>query len=446
MGNNTVIVIGAGAGGMMAAGRASESGASVLMLEKTEQPGKKILISGKTRCNLTNSKELDEFITMYGTNGNFLYRAFNHFFRNELLEFLSRYGVETKTERGGRIFPVSDNAEDVVKAFRRYLADTKVQIKTGTGVNNILVENGQVTGVRAGGKTYPAAAVILTAGGASYPATGSTGDGYRLAAEIGHTIIKLRPSLVPLVVNEIERAKSMQGVSLHNVRLTAFQCAADEIDIAKTPVKDTGRGIPGKRPQAPVIESRMGDMMFTHFGIGGPVTLQMSLAVADALEQGSVSVAIDLKPAVGYQELRARLQREFDTYGKRSYRNILKELLPQKLIEPFLEMTEIPAEKSGCDITSEERGRLLVRLKSLRFNIKTPLPLNSAMVTAGGISLKEIDPQTMGSRLVKGLFFGGEVMDIDAETGGYNLQAAFSTGYLAGESAAAYIAENSKSL
>jgi predicted flavoprotein YhiN len=446
MGNNTVIVIGAGASGMMAAGRAAETGASVLVLEKTEQPGKKILISGKTRCNLTNSKELDEFITMYGANGNFLYRVFNHFFRKELLEFLGRYGVETKTERGGRIFPVSDNAEDVVKAFGRYLAENKVQIKTATVVNNILVDNGCVTGVQAGGKTYPAAAVILTTGGASYPATGSTGDGYRLAAEIGHTIIKLRPSLVPLVVLEIERAKSMQGVSLHNVRLTAYRCTADEIDIAKTPTKDTGRGIPGKRPQAPVIESRMGDMMFTHFGIGGPVTLQMSLAVVDALERGPVSVAIDLKQAVGYQELQARLQREFDTYGKRSYRNILKELLPQKLIVPFLEMTEIPAEKWGCDITSEERGRLLTLLKLLRFNIKSPLPLTSAMVTAGGISLKELDPQTMGSRLVKGLFFGGEVMDIDAETGGYNLQAAFSTGYLAGESAAVYVGKNAQSL
>ncbi len=423
---------------MMAAGRAAESGASVLLLEKTEQPGKKILISGKTRCNLTNSKELNEFITMYGVNGNFLYRAFNHFFRKELLEFLSRYGVETKTERGGRIFPVSDNAEDVVKAFKRYLTDNKVQVRTGVSVVKILVENGHVTGVQAGTKTYAAAAVILAAGGASYPATGSTGDGYRLASVIGHTIIKLRPSLVPLVVNEIERAKSMQGVSLHNVRLTAFQCTADEIDLLKAPTKDTGRGIPGKRSQAPVIESRMGDLMFTHFGIGGPVTLQMSLAVVDALERGPVSVAIDLKPAISYKELRARLQRDFDSYGKRTYHNILKELLPQKLIEPFMVMTGILPDKCGCDITSEERGRLLTLLKSLRFNIKSSLPLTSAMVTAGGISLKEIDPQTMESRLVKGLFFGGEVIDIDAETGGYNLQAAFSTGYLAGESAAAF--------
>ena len=442
MNKKTVIIIGAGASGMMAAGRAAESGAVVLLLEKTAEPGKKILISGKTRCNLTNSKELDEFITMYGVNGNFLYPAFNHFFRNELLEFLHKYGIETKTERGGRIFPVSDNAQDVVKAFKRYLSDNKVQIKTGIGVNKILVEKGHVVGVQAGTKTYPAAVVVLATGGASYPGTGSTGDGYRLAAAIGHTIIKLRPSLVPLVVREIERAKSMQGVSLHNVRLTAYQCTSDEIDISKTPTKDTGRGIPGKRPQSRIIESRMGDMMFTHFGIGGPVTLQMSLAVVDALEHGPVSVAVDLKPALSLKELQERLQRDFDTLGKRSYHNILKELLPQKLIQPFLEMSGIPAEKCGSEITAEERSRLLSLLKGLRFDIKSSLPMTVAMVTAGGISLKEIDPRTMGSRLMKGLYFSGEVMDIDAETGGYNLQAAFSTGYLAGESAACYVQDN----
>jgi hypothetical protein len=435
--NKSVIVIGAGAGGMMAAGRAAESGANVLLLEKTTEPGKKILISGKSRCNITNSKELAEFITMYGTNGNFLYPTFTHYFRDELLGFLSRYGVETKTERGGRIFPVSDDAQDVVKGFKRYLADNRVQIKTGISVSKIMVENGRINGVETGGKTFPASAVILAAGGSSYPATGSTGDGYRLAAAVGHTIVNLRPALVPLVVHEIERAKSMQGVSLKNVRLTAFQCTADQIDITKTPIKDAGRGIPGKRPQPPVIESRQGDMMFTHFGIGGPVTLQMSLAVVDALSKGPVSVAIDLKPALSAQELTTRLQRDFDAYGKRSYHNILRELLPQKLIEPFLEMSAIPAEKCGHEITSEERTRLLSLLKGLRFNIKSSLPMSVAMVTAGGISLKEIDPKTMASKLVKELYFCGEVMDIDAETGGYNLQAAFSTGYLAGESAAA---------
>jgi predicted flavoprotein YhiN len=443
MKSSRVIVIGAGAGGMMAAGRAAESGADVLLLEKMEQPGKKILISGKTRCNLTNAKELEEFIAMYGANGKFLYHTFNQYFRKDLLQFLGRYSVETKTERGGRIFPVSDDAQDVVKAFKKYLSDNKVQIKTGVIVNKILVDNGCVTGVQSGIKIYQTNAVVLATGGASYPATGSTGDGYRLASAVGHTIIKLRPALVPLVVKEIERAKSMQGVSLHNVRLTAYQLKADEIDVAKIPIKDTGRGIRGKRPQSPIIESRMGDMMFTHFGIGGPVTLQMSLAVVDALERGPVSVAIDLKPALTRKELQERLQRDFDRYGKRSYHNILKELLPQKLIEPFIEMSGISPEKNGHEITAEERERLLSLLKSLRFNIKSSLPLTSAMVTAGGVSLKEIDSQTMASRLVKGLYFCGEVMDIDAETGGYNLQAAFSTGYLAGESAATYVRKTS---
>jgi len=437
--NKQVIVIGAGASGMMASGRAAELGANVLLLEKTERSGKKILISGKTRCNLTNSKEQDDFITMYGLNGRFLYSVFKHYFRVDLLAFLRRYGMETKTERGGRIFPASDDARGVVKAFEYYLADNGVQIKTRVQVTDILVNKGQVVGVRTESKTYPAAAVIMSTGGASFPGTGSMGDGYRIAAAVGHNIAKLRPALVPLVVFETERAKSMQGVSLRNVRLTAYQCASDEINLAMAPARDSGRGIMGRRPRPPIIESRMGEMMMTHFGIGGPITLQMSLAIVDALEHGPVSISIDLKPALSGKELRQRLQRDFDRYSQRSYRNILKGLLPQKLIEPFVEMTTIPPDKRGHQITAEERERLLSLLKSLRFNIKAPLPMASAMVTAGGVSLKEIDPRTMASRLVAGLYFSGEVMDIDAETGGYNLQAAFSTGYVAGENAAKFV-------
>lgn len=228
----------------------------------------------------------------------------------------------------------------------------------------------------------------------------------------------------------------MQGVSLRNVRLTAYRCTADEIDAAKTPKNDCGRGISGRKPRPPVIESRMGEMMMTHFGIGGPVTLLMSLAIVDALERGPVSVSIDLKPALDNDKLRQRLQRDFDSYSKRSYRNILKELLPQKMLEPFVAMTGISAEKRGHEITADERERLLGSLKSLRFNIDKPLPISAAIVTAGGVSLKEIDPYSMASRLIDGLYFCGEVMDIDADTGGYNLQAAFSTGYVAGEKAA----------
>ena len=423
---------------MMAAGRAAELGASALLLEKTDSLGKKILISGKTRCNLTNTKDIDDFIAQFGDNGRFLFGAFHRFFRDDLLALLARFGITTKTERGGRVFPASDDARDVVRALGKYMTECGVELRTGIPVSDIVVDKGQVTGVRVGQETLPARAIILATGGASYPATGSTGDGYRMAKDVGHTIVKLRPALVPLVVEEIERAKSMQGVSLRNVRLTAFQGRAEDINDSLTPKDDVGRGIRGKKPRPPVIESRMGEMMFTHFGVGGPVTLRMSLVIADALEQGPVSVSVDLKPALDEKQLRQRLQRDIDTFSKRSFRNILKGLLPQKMVDSYIEMSGIPAEKPGSQISAEERERLLSLLKSLRFNIKSPLPLSAAMVTAGGVSLKEIDPRTMASRLVKGLYFCGEVMDIDADTGGFNLQAAFSTGYVAGESAAEF--------
>lgn len=432
-----VIVIGAGAGGMMAAGRAAEEGARVLLLEKTDGPGKKILISGKTRCNLTNARELGDFIGMFGPNGRFLHGVFRRFFRDDLLALLKRYGVETKVERGGRIFPVSDDAADVVQAFRRYLNDRHVELRTGVRVTGIDIRGGRVAGVRTEKGFLPAASVLLATGGSTWPATGSTGDGYRIAAEVGHTVTKLRPALVPLVVAEVERAKAMQGVSLRNVRLTAFRGPAEEIDPALTPAGDIGRGVDTKRRGGPVIESRMGEMLFTHFGIGGPITLLLSLAVVDALAEGPVSVSIDLKPALAARELRARLQRDFDEFGKRGFRGLLAGLLPNKMIETFVELTGVPPDRPGHQITAGEREKLLCLLKSLRFNIQGALPLTSAIVTAGGVSLGEIDPRTMGSRLVDGLFFCGEVMDLDADTGGYNLQAAFSTGFVAGEEAAA---------
>jgi hypothetical protein len=438
----TVVVIGGGAGGMLAAGRAAQCGARVILLEKTGQLGQKLLVSGKTRCNLTNSRPLKEFIAMYGPNGRFLYSAFDHFFRDDLLALLKRYGVQTKVERGGRIFPASDDARDVAAAFRRYLDDHHVEIRAGVRVTEIMVQNARITGVmcRKDRNSDPvflfADAVILATGGATWPGTGSTGDGYAMAAALGHTIVPLRPALVPLIVEETALAESMQGVSLRNVRLNAFQCRTDEIDDEKAPNRDTGRGIPGKRPRPPVIESRLGEMMITHFGIGGPVTLLMSLNIVDALAGGPVSVAIDLKPALDRLQLQNRLQRDFDQYGKRSYRRILAGLLPLKMVEPFIQMTGIPADKPAHQIVATERERIAGMLKSLRFNIRAPLPMSSAIVTAGGISLKEIDPRTMASRLIRGLYFCGEVMDIDADTGGYNLQSAFSTGFLAAENSA----------
>jgi len=431
-----VIVVGAGAGGMMAAGRAAEMGAKVLLLEKTDGPGKKILVSGKSRCNLTNARDLEDFLSMYGPNGRFLHGAFHRFFRDDLLAFLSLYGVETKVERGGRIFPLSDDAADVVKAFRRYLADHGAKLRTSVSVKGIAVRDGRVEGVLTQEGLIPAPAVILATGGAAWPATGSTGDGYRMAAAAGHTVTKLRPALVPLVVVEVERAKSMQGVSLRNVRLTAFRGPAGAIDPDLTPAKDIGRGLEKRRRKGPVIESRMGEMLFTHFGIGGPITLLMSLSIVDALAEGPVSVAIDLKPALTAEELRVRLQRDFDSFGKRGFRSLLAGLLPHKMIEPFIEMTGIPADRPGHQISAAEREKLLGLLKALRFNIRGTLPMTAAIVTAGGVALGEIDPRTMASRLVSGLFFCGEVMDIDADTGGYNLQAAFSTGFVAGEEAA----------
>jgi predicted flavoprotein YhiN len=423
---------------MMAAGRAAERGGRVLLLEKTDGPGKKILVSGKSRCNLTNACELREFLSMYGPKGRFLHSAFHQFFRDDLLAFLERYGVATKVERGGRIFPVSDDAADVVKAFRRYLKEQSVTLRSGVAVTGIAIRDGRVVGVHTQEGMMPARAVVLATGGATWPATGSSGDGYRMAAAAGHRVTKLRPALVPLVVLEVDRAKAMQGVSLKNVRLTAFRGPAEAIDPGLTPEKDLGRGLEQKRRRGPVIESRMGEMLFTHFGIGGPITLLMSLAVVEALEEGPVSVAIDLKPALSDGELRARLQRDFDRFGKRSFRNLLAGLLPGKMVETFVALSGIEPDRPGHQIDAGQRERLLGLLKALRFNIRGPLPMTAAIVTAGGVSLDEIDPRTMASRLLPGLFFCGEVMDIDADTGGYNLQAAFSTGFAAGEGAAAF--------
>ncbi len=435
-----VVIVGAGAAGMMAAGRAAEMGARVLLLEKMEEPGKKILVSGKTRCNLTNTRELREFIAMYGPGGAFLHAAFHRFFREDLLALLQRYGVETKAERGGRIFPVSDRAADVVGAFRRYLDEHGVELVTRQRVLSLVRHEGKIAGVTTAAGLLPAVAVIIAAGGATWPATGSTGDGYELVRGAGHRIEKLRPALVPLVVKETSLAKAMQGVSLRNVRLTAFRGHPGDFDPAFIPDRDIGRGTGGRKARSPLIESRCGEMMMTHFGIGGPVTLLISLAVVTALEDGPVSVAVDFKPALDYPQLRARLQRDLDAHGKRQCKGILAGLLPRKLVDPLAALAGIPLDKPAHQITAAERERLVEVLKSLRFEITGSLPMVAAIVTAGGVSLKEVDPRTMASRLVPGLYFCGEVLDIDADTGGYNLQAAFSTGWVAGEGAARYLA------
>ncbi|HNY50894.1 MAG TPA: NAD(P)/FAD-dependent oxidoreductase [Smithella sp.] len=435
--NWDIIVIGGGAAGLMAAGQAAELGARVLLLEKTDGCGKKILVSGKTRCNLTNSANLNHFIAMYGDNGRFLFNAFHHFFRPELLDFVNSQGLETKVERGGRIFPVSDDAHDVLRVFKKYLDANNVRIQLNTKATDIIVKENAVCGVKAHDTIFNCKAVILATGGATWPSTGSAGDGYTMSAALGHTVVKLRPSLVPLIVKEQKLAQAMQGVSLRNVRATAFQGEAASIDSTLTPDCVYGRG-EKKRPKYPVIESRFGEMLFTHFGLGGPIILLMSLSVVEALEKGPVSVLIDLKTALTREQLHKRLQTDLDKFSKRKITGIIKDYLPAKMIEPFIALTGIEEDKQAHQINAEERGKIVELLKALRFNIKSALPLEKAIVTAGGISLKEIDPRTMASRLIHGLYFCGEVMDIDADTGGYNLQAAFSTGYLAGQKAAGY--------
>ena len=434
-----VLVVGAGASGMTAAGRAAQSGASVTVLEKTRSPGNKLLLTGNGRCNLTNAKDLHDFVLMYGRNGRFLYPAFKQFFREDLVAFLQRRGVATMSQTDGRVFTSSGHASDVVASFEKYMVQGGVLLEPNTGVDEIVVDHAKVQGIYAGGGFRPTKTVVLATGGASYPRTGSAGDGYRMAASVGHKVVRLRPSLVPLVVEELQLASGLQGLGLHGIRLTAYRCDSRKVTAAMAPSSEYGRGIEGGKPSKVVIESRQGDLMFTHFGLGGPVTLSMSLAVVDALAEGPVSVSIDLTPGENVVELNARLQNAFDASGKKELENALAQLMPGRLSGVVSAVAGVPGTKLCSQVTARERGRLAESIKALRFNVKGPRPLSEAMVTAGGVSLDEIDSQTMASKLVSGLYFCGEVIDVDAETGGFNLQAAFSTGYLAGQSAAAYV-------
>jgi predicted flavoprotein YhiN len=437
-----VVVIGGGAAGLMAAGRVAESGASVTLIERMDQPGKKLLITGKGRCNITNTAPLKQFLTAFGTNGKFLYGAFHRYFRDELLDFFHARGVETKDERGGRVFPASDNAADVVNALMSYTKEHKVELRLNSRVTSIKRDRDKIAGVMLdNGEFLRADAVILAAGGASYPATGSAGDGFQIARSLGHKITNLYPALVPVVIKEFGFAIANQGVALKNIRLTAYAC--DKASIPELTIShDYGRGTGYENPPAPVIESRFGEALFTHFGLGGPVTLLMSQAIARALETGPVSISIDLKPALSNKELDARLQREFAAYPKRQLPAILRELLPEKMVEPMASISGVPIGRTAANMTAEDRHNVLKLLKNLTFDVKTTLPIGAAMVTAGGVELSEIDPRTMASKIVPGLFLAGEVLDLDADTGGYNLQAAFSTGWVAGEAAAHFVESN----
>ncbi len=421
--NQRIIIIGAGAAGLLAAGRAAELGAQVLLLEKTEEAGKKILVTGQGRCNVTNTAPLEEFLTAFGRNGAFLRNAFHRFFRDELLALLRRYGVETQSERGGRIFPVSNQAVDVRDALLRYAIQNGAQVRTRTPVLALLGAEGHIQGVQlSGGEVLSAAAVILTTGGASWAATGSTGDGYRMAQEIGHTLVPLRPALVPLTVAERDRAKRLQGVSLRNIRCTLYQ---------QTPGSKE-KPLPPPYPVPPT-----GELLFTHFGLSGPLVLSLSLAVVDALRASkTVTLSIDLKPGMTAEDVRNRLQREFEQAPKRLLPNLLRGWAPATLAETLASESGVAAEQPVHTLRAEERETLVKLFKDFRWRITGTLRLESGMVTAGGVVLKEVDPITFASKQIAGLYLAGEVLDLAADTGGYNLQAAFTSGYLAGQAAA----------
>ena len=397
---------------MMAAGQAARLGAETLLLEKMSRPGRKLRIAGKGRCNLTNVAPLPEFIAHFGRNGRFLRQAFSGFFTAELVVFLEELQVPTVTERGGRVFPSSGKARDVVDALVWWAGKSGVTLRTRSPVERLVVERGRLAGVEVShGRVYRGGAVIIATGGASYPASGSTGDGYRLAESVGHTIVPIRPALVPLEAAG-DLARKLQGLSLRNVTVRVW------VD---------------RKRQAEAF----GEMLFTHFGLSGPIILSLSRQVVDALRLSRrVILSIDLKPAIDDRELEARLLRDLAASGKKKFRTLLKGLLPRKLIEVCANLTGIPPDKAAHQITAEERKRLRIWLKDLRIEVIGYRPFAEAIITAGGVDTREVDPRTMASRLVDGLYLAGEVLDVDADTGGYNLQAAFSTGWVAGRSAA----------
>ena len=433
-----VIIIGAGPAGLMSGISSARNGDEIIILEKMNMPGRKLLITGKGRCNITSSLDMSEFIQNIPGNGRFLYSSFEQFTNKDIIEFLEKHNVKVKEERGNRIFPVSDKSVDVLNAFMEELKKLKVAIITNAKVEKILTNSDDVSGVeyiKNGKKVIEKAdKVILATGGKSYQSTGSTGDGYEMAEKLGHTITKISPSLVPVEANSIKNAeknniyvfeskynnslnlcKTLQGLSLKNVEIK---------------FEDTEKN--------KIIYQDFGEMLFTHFGVSGPTILSGSAHllryknVEQLLKEGKILLNIDLKPALSEEKLDLRLLRDFEKEKNKLFKNSLSELLPQKLIEPIIELSHINPDKKVNEITKVERLKLIKILKKLTIVISGFRPINDAIVTSGGISIKEINPKTMESKIVNGLYFAGEIIDVDAYTGGFNLQIAYSTGYVAG--------------
>ena len=411
-----VIVIGGGPAGMMSAITSSEQGNEVILIEKNNVLGKKLAITGKGRCNITSSLNIDEFIKNTPGNGRFLYSAFNNFNNTDIIDFIEKQGLKTKVERGNRVFPVTDKAKDVVNCFVKRLKELNVKINLNEEVIEILKdEKNKAIGVNTNNGIIKADKIILATGGKSYPLTGSTGDGYKMVKKLGHTITELKPSLVPLVTYEEEMHKSLQGLSLKNVSIKI-------VDILKN--KE--------------IYNDFGEMLFTHFGVSGPIILSASSHlvryknISELLKNKQIKLFIDFKPALSREKLDQRILRDFEEEKNKSFKNSLDKLLPQKLIPEIIKQSKIDFEKKVNSITKSEREILINLLKQFEVTIRDFRPIEDAIITAGGISIKEINPKTMESKIVKDLFFAGEIIDVDAYTGGFNLQIAYSTGYVAG--------------
>ena len=409
MSNFDVIVIGAGPAGLLAAGRAAELGGKVLILEKMKREGRKLLITGKGRCNITNDAPISEFIKHVYPNGRFLRSAFSSFFSKDIIELLQEQGVESTLERGGRYFPASNRSADVLKALLQWVKSFKVEIRCGYKVEELIVEDNTITGIQANGQKFLCNHVIMATGGKSYPATGSNGEGYELARHVGHTVVKAKPALVPLET-EGDLAQKLQGLNLKNVKATVWVIGKKKAD-------------------------NFGEMIFTLFRLSGTITLTLSRVVVEELQnKNKVEVVIDLKPALDEQKLDNRLIRDLDEHGNKKLLNIFRLWLPASMIPVFVDILNIDTEKQCHQVSSKERKQILYLLKNLVFKISNYRSFKEAIITSGGISTKEISQKSMESKIVKGLYFAGEMIDLDAETGGYNLQIAYSTGWLAGDS------------
>ena len=411
-----VIVIGGGPAGMMAAISSAENGNDVTIIEKMQSLGRKLLITGKGRCNITSSLDMDEFIKNIPGNGMFLYSAFKNYTNQDIIKLLKEEGLEVKEERGNRIFPVTDKSLDVLKCFEKKLKSLNVNIILNTKVKEILVEDNIVKGVKTEKEIINADKVILATGGKSYPLTGSTGDGYVMAQKLGHTVTKINPSLVPLETFDKEACKNLQGLSLKNVQI-------ELIDKNKNKV----------------IYEDFGEMLFTHFGVSGPTILSSSAHlvryknIQQLFNENKISLKIDFKPALSEEKLNDRILRDFNEEKNKMFRNSLDKLLPQKLIPIIIKISGIEPNKKVNEITKIERKNLVKLLKNFEITIKGFRSIDEAIITSGGIKIKEINPKTMESKIIKGLYFAGEIIDVDAYTGGFNLQIAYSTGYTAGK-------------